>query len=93
MSQSSSAAQARDQIAPKGSDAFRAAMSKAAIEVEGILEQILPQPGGPHRRIHEAMRYAVFAGGKRLRPFLVLNCAALFDVDRASAVRVATAIE
>ena len=29
------------------------------------------------------MRYAVFAGGKRLRPFLVLNCSRLFQVERA----------
>ena len=39
------------------------------------------------------MRYATFAGGKRLRPFLVLESSNLFGVDRAHALRVAAAIE
>jgi farnesyl diphosphate synthase len=39
------------------------------------------------------MRYAVFAGGKRLRPFLVMQSAALFSAPRAGALRVAAAIE
>jgi farnesyl diphosphate synthase len=73
--------------------ALRAKMHSAAREVDAVLEQILPQPRGLHRRILESMRYAVFAGGKRLRPFLVLNCSSLFDVERAHALRVAAAIE
>ena len=43
-------------------------MSDAARKVDAALESILPAPHGHHGRIHEAMRYAVFAGGKRLRP-------------------------
>ena len=39
------------------------------------------------------MHYAVMAGGKRLRPFLVLETAALFDAPRERALRVACAIE
>jgi farnesyl diphosphate synthase len=39
------------------------------------------------------MRYATFAGGKRLRPFLVLHSARLFGVDDARALRAAAAIE
>ena len=39
------------------------------------------------------MRYSLFAGGKRLRPFLVIASADLFDVDKGRAVRVAAAIE
>ncbi|GAA0526963.1 polyprenyl synthetase family protein [Rhizomicrobium palustre] len=39
------------------------------------------------------MRYATFAGGKRLRPFLVLESARLFDVPVAYAARAAAAIE
>ena len=34
------------------------------------------------------MRYATFAGGKRLRPFLVLHSARLFGVDDAHSLRV-----
>src|SRR5258706_10946443 len=72
---------------------LRMKMHIAARQVEDMLEQILPQPGGLHRRVHEAMRYAVFAGGKRLRPFLVLSCTKLFGVESARALRVAAAIE
>jgi farnesyl diphosphate synthase len=39
------------------------------------------------------MRYATFAGGKRLRPFLVLHSAKMFGVDRDYAARAAAAIE
>ena len=72
---------------------FRADMAGAATQVDGVLEQILPPAQGLHRRVVEAMRYAVFAGGKRLRPFLVLNCSRLFDVEPSRAARVAAAIE
>ena len=35
-----------------------------------MLEELLPHPEGPAARLAEAMRYAVFSGGKRLRPVL-----------------------
>ncbi len=68
-------------------------MAESANAVEATLEQLLPAPHGLHARVHEAMRYAVFAGGKRLRPFLVLQSARLFGVDSAQALRTAAAIE
>ena len=67
--------------------------SAAAREVETVLERVLPKPHGLHARVHEAMRYAIFAGGKRLRPFLVLASAGLFGVERSRSLRVAAAIE
>lgn len=69
------------------------ALAGAAKAVDETLEQVLPKPHGLHARVQEAMRYATFAGGKRLRPFLVLNSAKLFDVDPAQAARVGAAIE
>jgi farnesyl diphosphate synthase len=39
------------------------------------------------------MRYAVFTGGKRLRPFLTVQSAHLFDVPAYSALRTGAAIE
>ena len=41
-------------------------------EVDAALDRALPPEDAPPSRIHAAMRYAVFAGGKRLRPILVL---------------------
>lgn len=73
--------------------ALSAAMTKAAEDVEAMLNVLLPRPQGLHARVQEAMRYATFAGGKRLRPFLVLHCARLFGVDERQALRVAGAIE
>ncbi|MCI5050195.1 MAG: polyprenyl synthetase family protein, partial [Rickettsiales bacterium] len=44
-------------------------------------------------RVIEAMRYSALSGGKRLRPFLTLECAGLFGVDAESAMNTAAAIE
>jgi len=74
-------------------DRVKADSKDAARDVESVLELVLPKPNGSHHRVHEAMRYAVFAGGKRLRPLLVLNCARLFGVEPHRALRVAAAIE
>jgi len=70
-----------------------AAMTRSARAVEAVLDSVLPKPHGLHARIHDAMRYATFAGGKRLRPFLVQHSARLFGVDDAQALRAAAAIE
>jgi farnesyl diphosphate synthase len=68
-------------------------MVEAATAVERTLDAVLPQPVGHHGRVPEAMRYAIFAGGKRLRPFLVLHSARLFGVPDAQSLRAAAAIE
>ena len=78
---------------PDGGARLREALSAAAAEVEHALETLLPRPRGAHGRVQEAMRYAIFAGGKRLRPFLTLQCAQLFDAPRQHALRAAAAIE
>jgi len=72
---------------------LRRALEAAAHGVERMLEDVLPKPHGLQARVHEAMRYAIFAGGKRLRPFLVLQSAALFEVAGTGALRTAAAIE
>lgn len=68
-------------------------MAEAAQQTEAALETLIPRPHGLHARVHEAMRYATFAGGKRLRPFLMLQSAHLFEVPLARALRAAAAIE
>ena len=47
-------------------------MAERRAVVDAALERWLPQPAVPPPVIHEAMRYSVFAGGKRLRPMLAL---------------------
>jgi farnesyl diphosphate synthase len=73
--------------------AFDQAMARAQREVEAALDRLLPKPEGPEGRLFEAMRYAVFAGGKRFRPFLVCESARLFAVASEAALRVAAAVE
>src|SRR5215510_6495549 len=68
-------------------------MAQVARDVDAVLERVLPKPHGLHSRVHEAMRYAIFAGGKRLRPLLVVASGRLFGVDSVSLYRVAAAIE
>jgi geranylgeranyl diphosphate synthase type II len=44
-------------------------------EVDAALERYLPSPPACPPRVGEAMRYSLFAGGKRLRPMLALAAA------------------
>jgi farnesyl diphosphate synthase len=78
---------------PARLDFLDEALKDAAGLVDQTLDQVLPKPEGLHARVAEAMRYAVFAGGKRLRPFLTLEAASLFEVPPERALRVAAAIE
>ncbi len=72
---------------------FDAALADAAQSVERTLDDLLPGREGPEARLFEAMRYAILAGGKRLRPFLVVTAADLFAVPRAASLRAAAAVE
>jgi farnesyl diphosphate synthase len=49
--------------------------------------------GGAPERLIDAMRHGTLGGGKRFRPFLVLESAALFDVTAKTAVETAAAVE
>jgi len=76
------------------SDRLAQALSHGARLTDQALDQVLPQAdGGEAARLHAAMRYSTFAGGKRLRPFLVLAAAQLFAVPEAQAARAAAAVE
>ena len=74
-------------------DALIQAMAAAAVEVDATLQKVMASEVEPERRLFDAMRYATLGGGKRLRPFLVMQGAQLFSVSRKSALRAAAAIE
>jgi farnesyl diphosphate synthase len=69
------------------------AIRDVAEAVDRRLDLLLPTAQGLEGRVAEAMRYAVQAGGKRLRPFLVVASADLFGVSRDCSLRVAAAVE
>lgn len=72
---------------------LQSALTAAAKEVETALETQLALPDGPEKQLTESMRYATLGGGKRMRPFLVLQSAGLFSVGHSAAMRAAMAIE
>ena len=61
--------------------------------VNQTLENILPPPGCKPQRLHSAMRYAVFAGGKRIRPICCLASAEAVGGSDNDALSSAAAIE
>jgi len=61
--------------------------------IEAALEQLLPAETTPPSSIHRAMRYSVFAGGKRVRPVLCLEAARMFTSELAGAVQAGCALE
>jgi geranylgeranyl pyrophosphate synthase len=52
--------------------------------VEAGIDALLPAATEPSARLHEAMRYAMQSGGKRLRPVLVLAAAGLLDSEKSA---------
>jgi len=68
-------------------------MDRVARDIDWQFDLLLPLPEDPRRRLYEAMRHASIGGGKRLRPLLVCAASELFNVDRARALRVGTAVE
>ncbi len=61
--------------------------------VELALEGALPEKEGPDAQVVEAMRYSLFAGGKRLRPILCLAAAEAVGGDPQDALPAACALE
>jgi farnesyl diphosphate synthase len=77
---------------------FAGRLNAAAADTEQLLDRLLtaaPADGEIVRppRITEAMRYSSLGGGKRLRPFLTVETAALFGVKREYALMAGAAIE
>jgi geranylgeranyl diphosphate synthase type II len=61
--------------------------------VDDSLNRLLPAENTPPANIHKAMRYSVFAGGKRLRPALCIGAYALYQPDWKPILPVASALE
>ena len=63
------------------------------IAVDAYLDRLMPAETLQPPSIHQAMRYSVFAGGKRIRPILCLETARIFDADVLPAFYPGCAIE
>jgi geranylgeranyl diphosphate synthase type II len=56
-------------------------------EVDRFLEQVVPDAKMPPTKLHESMRYSLFAGGKRVRPILAIAAAEAVAGDRPRSVQ------
>jgi geranylgeranyl diphosphate synthase type II len=63
------------------------------LAVDAHLGRLLPAESAPPASIHEAMRYSVFAGGKRIRPILCVETARIFEPEASFALFPGCAIE
>lgn len=65
--------------------------SRALVEVE--LNNLLPSSAAAPEKIHQAIRWSVFAGGKRFRPVLLLAVGQAFEAPLGDLIRTACAFE
>jgi farnesyl diphosphate synthase len=68
-------------------------MSAVQDRTEAALAGFLPAVDALPPRLHDAMRYAVLGGGKRVRPLLCHAAGAVFDAAAAELDRAACAVE
>lgn len=79
-------------------DVFSTRLNQVADETEIVLDALLAStlPEGERarpKRLLDCMRYGSLAGGKRFRPFLIVESAALFSVPREQALMAGAALE
>ncbi len=72
---------------------FAETIKGTAALVETALDDFLPTQDGPLGRVVDAMRWGALDGGKRLRPFLAIAAADMFECPRVRSVRVGCAVE
>jgi len=68
-------------------------LSETRQEVDQCLERLLPPPDAKPGTIHKAMRHSIFAGGKRLRPILLLAAGESLGGSREPLLMLGSAIE
>jgi geranylgeranyl pyrophosphate synthase len=61
--------------------------------VDAELDKLIPPPETAPKRLYEAVRWSIFAGGKRFRPALCLAVGEAFGADENKLLRSASAIE
>ena len=72
---------------------FKHSLQLIAEKIEKNLDEILSPSLDGDEFLNEAMRYSVLGGGKRLRPFLAIECSSFFDVDTDDVIKISCAIE
>jgi geranylgeranyl pyrophosphate synthase len=72
---------------------FSTKLNAFVVQTERAVDKLIPLASTRPARLHEAMRYSLQAGGKRLRPALLLGAAELFTCGKHDPLPAAVAIE
>jgi farnesyl diphosphate synthase len=72
---------------------FQAWAAAGQSRIEAVLQKLLPAPEIAPQRLHQAMRYAVLGGGKRVRPLLAFAAGELSQADPGRSVLAGAAVE
>ncbi len=72
---------------------FQAWAAAGQSRVEAVLQKLLPAPEIAPERLHQAMRYAVLGGGKRVRPLLAFAAGELSGADPERVALAGAAVE
>jgi geranylgeranyl pyrophosphate synthase len=67
--------------------------TSVAHRIDTVLDQLLPGGDVEPKRLHDAVRWSVFGGGKRFRPALVLAVGSIFGSTEEKLLRTAAAME
>jgi farnesyl diphosphate synthase len=87
-------ASAERALAERGTaEAFQSQLNAWRQRMEHALAKRLPEPGVVPRQLHEAMRYSVLGGGKRVRPALLFATARTLGLDEDAVEGAACAVE
>jgi geranylgeranyl diphosphate synthase type II len=68
-------------------------LNQTGARVDAALDKLLPSESSPPPTIHKAMRYSIFAGGKRIRPVLCLAACEAVGGKQSAAMPLACAVE
>ena len=72
---------------------FHTRLTECADRVTVALDALLPRASGPEKTLLSAMRYAALGPGKRMRPFLTIECGRLIGAEERALLRAACAVE
>ncbi len=78
---------------PEESSSIEEYLRQRKHEVDRFLDQFLPSAQSYPKKLHQAMRYSVFAGGKRIRPILAMATGEVLKGDFHQLIHLACALE
>lgn len=72
---------------------LKAAIRDTGVMIDDVINRLIPKSNELESQLFDAMRHSTLEGGKRMRPLMVLESCAIFNVDASCALRAAAAVE